>query len=888
MTRRTVRVLRTVACLVAWSAPAYAGLDLWTIRPQDASQCAELVRAHPDDNEAYRCFHAIAIVHGKWGEARRGLEALLRVDPGNPRALLYLGEIARVENDPLAESHFTEAARGSRERAIHDAEVYARLGLVTLHDRKGHTDAIARELGLAREAALRAGDPLLIALVLQAEGKDASRRGEWGRAYAHYQEASRAIEEPTSREQRSVLMRGDYLPGLIEEGLGEVAFALGRHHEALEHYARQAAMRARVKDGRSEATARYNVALAATELARAGRLPGDDAHRLVLLALEAAERSGATDIEGWTQLLRSRYESGEARRGAIESALARARERDDRALWCWALASLARYSSERGDHLRAIAAATEAFSVTRELADSRDIRHALGVLGDVHWQAGDRDAAMEAWEAALAKSEAERARQDDDRIRSEVFGVQAQVHRRVASLLLESHARRGDPRDLEDAFRIMERARARGLDEGARNTSAVAVGIGAIREALRENQAMIAYHFPPRSAFPEDGPREKQGHAIVITPERTYVVAVACGLVAEESVSLLLGLIAARDPGADRAAARVFDDLLRAPLAALPADVTRVVVVPDGPLHRLPIAALRESNTGEPLGQRYVFSYTPSAGFWLGWTGRSVMRGSVLAVADPPIDRAVSAVNALRLATLDDALVLARLPRARREARRIAEIAGQESVVLEGSRATLDRLRGAMRDRVSLVHFATHAIVDEAHPERSAVLLAADATRDGLLRSADIEALPLEGRAAVLSACSSAVGNVRDGEGAMSLARSFFRAGARAVVGSLWPLRDDEQERLAVALAEELARGATLADALAAAQRAAIARGAPPAAWAGLVALGDADVAPLDQAPVVNASGRGASRGRFAALALAFAAVAAVTFLRRRAVRAGA
>ena len=79
----------------------------------------------------------------------------------------------------------------------------------------------------------------------------------------------------------------------------------------------------------------------------------------------------------------------------------------------------------------------------------------------------------------------------------------------------------------------------------------------------------------------------------------------------------------------------------------------------------------------------------------------------------------------------------------------------------------------------------------------------------------------------------------------MGLARAFFQAGAVAVVGSLWPLRDEEAAGLVEDMAVHLGRGASVSAALAAARRGRIKAGAPGASWAGLVVLGDGDFVPL-------------------------------------------
>jgi CHAT domain-containing protein len=126
------------------------------------------------------------------------------------------------------------------------------------------------------------------------------------------------------------------------------------------------------------------------------------------------------------------------------------------------------------------------------------------------------------------------------------------------------------------------------------------------------------------------------------------------------------------------------------------------------------------------------------------------------------------------------------------------------------------------------------------------VLLAAGAgTEDGLLQAREIEALDLEKTIVVLSACQTASGAVLSGEGVLSLARAFFQAGAQSVIGSRWPIRDEDAASLFEGFYRHLAEGASLSEALKRAKVEAIAAGRPATAWAGLVLLGDGDFRPF-------------------------------------------
>jgi CHAT domain-containing protein len=269
-------------------------------------------------------------------------------------------------------------------------------------------------------------------------------------------------------------------------------------------------------------------------------------------------------------------------------------------------------------------------------------------------------------------------------------------------------------------------------------------------------------------------------------------------------------------------------------------------VVPDGVLHELPFAALRAASDGPPLGARYELAVVPSATLWARWRSLAGARppAAVLAVADPELAGRRSAAALERGGILAAGLDLGPLPYARREGARVRRALGGESRLLAGRAATESAVKATALGPFGVLHFATHAVADQAYPDRSAVLLdAGSEAEDGLLQPREVSALDLDGRGVVLSACHTAAGAVASGEGVLSLARSFFEGGARTVVASRWQLRDDEAERLFAAFYERLRLGETMGAALRAARSRAIAEGMPAATWAGVELLGDGDLA---------------------------------------------
>lgn len=174
--------------------------------------------------------------------------------------------------------------------------------------------------------------------------------------------------------------------------------------------------------------------------------------------------------------------------------------------------------------------------------------------------------------------------------------------------------------------------------------------------------------------------------------------------------------------------------------------------------------------------------------------------------------------------------VLPRLPGTAREAEAIVAAFGADRVqVYSGFDATLDAARGdAVRD-ARVLHFATHWVVHPAAPELTGLALSrwhpdgSPADGDGFLGLAQIGDARFQADLVVLSACDSAVGQQIESEGMMGLARAFLAAGARSVVATLWPVSDRDATKLEARFATELQQGKPTTEALALAQREAIA-----------------------------------------------------------------
>jgi CHAT domain-containing protein/tetratricopeptide (TPR) repeat protein len=322
----------------------------------------------------------------------------------------------------------------------------------------------------------------------------------------------------------------------------------------------------------------------------------------------------------------------------------------------------------------------------------------------------------------------------------------------------------------------------------------------------------------------------------------------------------------------------------------LPEGVTRLLIIPDGPLHHLPFDALVLAD-GKPAVERWAIGLAPSASLAATlWRREASPRsdpasGRVLAMGDPrfPLELSPSAMRdgETYRSAFAAAGGLPRLEGSGAEARTVARYASGGAEVRTRAAASEAWLKSAALERFDVIHLATHALVDERTLTRTALALAPSGAEDGFLSPADIAGLRLDADLVVLSACRTAGGVTIAGEGVQGLTTPLMAAGARSVIATQWRVGDRTTVRLIADLYDGLARGLTVSDALREAKLAAVRRGAPPGEWAGFTVVGD----PTAKVPLVRPS-MPAVDLRMAAGLLLVAALGGYLALRRRGRRA--
>jgi CHAT domain-containing protein len=136
--------------------------------------------------------------------------------------------------------------------------------------------------------------------------------------------------------------------------------------------------------------------------------------------------------------------------------------------------------------------------------------------------------------------------------------------------------------------------------------------------------------------------------------------------------------------------------------------------------------------------------------------------------------------------------------------------------VLLGGDSTEAAIKREPLRRYRHLHFATHSLIDEQSPWRSAIVLSldSDAEEDGYLDVTEIARLNLDCDLAVVSACQTGRGKLLSGEGIVGLSRAFLQAGARSVIVSLWNVSDISTGQLMKSFYQHMTGGLSNAAAL--------------------------------------------------------------------------
>jgi CHAT domain-containing protein len=222
------------------------------------------------------------------------------------------------------------------------------------------------------------------------------------------------------------------------------------------------------------------------------------------------------------------------------------------------------------------------------------------------------------------------------------------------------------------------------------------------------------------------------------------------------------------------------------------AGASKLYISPDGALNFIPFEALRRGSSGSYLVENCTLTY---------------LTGAVI-----PARKAEER-------SLQEILVLGNpdgtLPAAEDEARAISRLKDykRRNPLLQ-AKATLENLRTRLAE-ADLVHFATHALPNEAHPNFAYLQLAGW----DRLYSVNLGGLRFAGKHVFLSACETRLGEAIPGEDVYGMADAFLAAGASSVICTQWRIEDASTAVFAERYYQILAQAQSPSEALAMTQR---------------------------------------------------------------------
>lgn len=216
----------------------------------------------------------------------------------------------------------------------------------------------------------------------------------------------------------------------------------------------------------------------------------------------------------------------------------------------------------------------------------------------------------------------------------------------------------------------------------------------------------------------------------------------------------------------------------------------KLYIIPDGLLNYLPFESfITQTNPTKYLVENVSASYANSATLLLQL--KSEKKNLKLLSIAPSFEN--STIQQLQP-----------LPNNVLEARKTLDYFKGE--LLLGEQATLANFQRKKND-YDLFHFATHAILDDEFPEYSYLAFTPTTDDEDLLFISDLYNLRLDAALVSLSACETGIGDLRRGEGFISLSRAFFYSGAKSIVNTLWKITDYSSSEIMADFYGNLSKG---------------------------------------------------------------------------------
>ncbi|NHF61453.1 CHAT domain-containing protein [Flavobacteriaceae bacterium TP-CH-4] len=231
---------------------------------------------------------------------------------------------------------------------------------------------------------------------------------------------------------------------------------------------------------------------------------------------------------------------------------------------------------------------------------------------------------------------------------------------------------------------------------------------------------------------------------------------------------------------------------------------SNIRIMPDGPLNYLPFGALNiGENTIEYLVESTSIYYANSEALLQELKQTKKEKNYLLAVAPT--------FNGIKVEPGTTRNTLSALPHNKSEVEQIMSFF--EGSALVNQDASLTNFSSNLQN-FDMLHLATHGDFNDMSPEYSYLAFTPKSEKDFLLYVKDIYNLELKANLVTLSACETGIGELKRGEGFLSLARAFFYSGAKSIASTLWKVNDASSSEIMGDFYRYLAEGASKDEAL--------------------------------------------------------------------------
>ncbi|MEG4225800.1 CHAT domain-containing protein [Microcoleus sp. N9_B2] len=680
--------------------------------------------------------------------------------------------------------------------------------------------------------------------------------GNLGAAYNSLDNYAKAIEYG---QQQLVIARE------IKDREGEVAAlnnlglayrSLGNDAKAIEHGQQSLAIAREIKDRNGESAALGNLGLAYYSL---GDYPKATEYMQQWLAItgEIKNRQGEGLALGNLGLV---YRSLGNYAKAIEymqQSLAIAREIKNREGEGAALGNLGGTYIYLGDYAKAIEYTQQWLTIAREIKDRDGEGWALNNLGVAFLKTGNPTEAEKMLINAIQVWESMRQMLGpNDANKVSIFEGQAGTYGTLQQV-------RVDQNKTIAALEISERGRARAfvdllterLSTGdASSVIATAPNQEQIRQIVKAQNATLVQYSIVYDNFQIQGKQVGRESALYIwviqpTGEITFRQVDLKPLWQKYKVSLANPVICTQESFAIRSRSSTgltecpidlptLHQLLIDPIASLlPKDPNaHVIFIPQGSLFQVPFPALQDAN-GTYLIQKHTILTAPSIQV-LDLTRQQRQKrssqqshsGNALVLGNPTMPIVSAYLGAPKQQ-------LSPLPGAEAEAIAIAPLLNTQAILgAQGTKAAIVQ----KMPQASIIHFATHGLLDNVNGLASAIALAPSGTDDGLLTAEEIFDMKLQASLVVLSACNTGEGRIT-GDGVIGLSRALISAGVPSVIVSLWRVPDAPTAKLMQEFYQNLENNPDKAQALRQAMLTTMKTHPQPRDWAAFTLIGEAE-----------------------------------------------